>query len=234
MQQKKKHNLKRFFACGKSWYKKWWIWVLALVIIIAIPFIINESYKRGGGYTTMWDAADMLSFYGSFLAFLGTVALGVLALWQNKKANEINDMIMEMTRREKMAYFYPHGLNSISDCQSVIKFINKGNSFGTITNYKITRGDDTSPYKIGAVNYFVDNNETRDFDIKIPEDYFNNSGFTINFVFEWVNSFGFRYVQIIDLTYKRYKEPILNTYTFLLDSTNTIFDEHKEDTNDNA
>ena len=90
-----------------------------------------------GKADTSFSASDMLSLYGSILAFLGTVALGGLALYQNKKANNTNEMIMEMTRREKMAYFYPTGLNTISCLKPSICFINKGNSFGTITNIQI-------------------------------------------------------------------------------------------------
>lgn len=68
--------------------------VVILAIIIAIPFIINETYKYGlkseNPYITMWGAEDVLSFYGSVLAFLGTVSLGALALWQNFSFNKLN------------------------------------------------------------------------------------------------------------------------------------------------
>lgn len=80
MPEKKKHDINWFFACGKPWYQKWWVWLIALAIILAVPFAINESYKAGKGYQTLWEAKDVLSFYGSFLAFLGTIALGALAL----------------------------------------------------------------------------------------------------------------------------------------------------------
>ena len=37
----------------------------------------------------MWGTEDVLNFYGTFLSFIGTVSLGAIALWQNKKANEL-------------------------------------------------------------------------------------------------------------------------------------------------
>ena len=61
------------------------IFFFALLFVLDIPFVINESYKFGKGYYTLWGADDILAFYGSFLSFLGTVVLGALALWQNKQ-----------------------------------------------------------------------------------------------------------------------------------------------------
>lgn len=82
---KKKRDLKWFFAYGKPWICKWWIWVL-LALLISIPFIINCLYLKGTKLSTpntSFSASDMLGFYGNILAFLGTIALGALALWQN-------------------------------------------------------------------------------------------------------------------------------------------------------
>lgn len=67
-----------------------------LITTLSIPYLINELYifgnKTGIGYTTSWDAKDVLSFYGSLLTFLGTVALGCLALCQNQKFKHENDI----------------------------------------------------------------------------------------------------------------------------------------------
>lgn len=65
-----------------------------IITLLSIPFIINELYKIGG-YVTMWSAGDVLSFYGGFLSFIGTVVLGALALYQNKKANDINEKLQK-------------------------------------------------------------------------------------------------------------------------------------------
>lgn len=79
--------------------KSIYIFLLIIGILIAslsIPFLINELYQYGitseRKYYTLWEAKDVLSFYGSFLSFIGTVALGALALWQNKKFKEENDI----------------------------------------------------------------------------------------------------------------------------------------------
>lgn len=45
-----------------------------LVLIIGIPIIINETYKHSGFYVTMWDAADVLSYYGTVIAAIIGIA----------------------------------------------------------------------------------------------------------------------------------------------------------------
>lgn len=51
-----------------------WILLGAFTLsAIAGPFVINESYKTGTGYVTLWGAAEMLSYLGMLLAAAGTV-----------------------------------------------------------------------------------------------------------------------------------------------------------------
>lgn len=47
-----------------------------LFLTIGIPIIINECYKAGG-YITLWQAEDVLSYYGTILG--ATVSVAVLA-----------------------------------------------------------------------------------------------------------------------------------------------------------
>ena len=59
--------------------------MLLIVLVIGVPFLINESYKTGFiPYVTKWDAADVLAYYGTALSFVGTVVLGALVFWQNE------------------------------------------------------------------------------------------------------------------------------------------------------
>lgn len=51
-----------------------------LIFAVGIPVAINESYKVGKGYITLWNASDVLIYYGSLLGavvtetvFAGTV-----------------------------------------------------------------------------------------------------------------------------------------------------------------
>lgn len=79
---------------------KWWFCLIIFVVTLAVPFIINELYKAGGGYTTKWDAADTLSFYGSYLAFIGTVILGIVAIYQSKKEHQLNEKLQKLQQAQ--------------------------------------------------------------------------------------------------------------------------------------
>lgn len=46
---------------------------IVLVLVIGIPLIINKLYKMGPGFVTVWDGADMLSYYGTLLGDCGAV-----------------------------------------------------------------------------------------------------------------------------------------------------------------
>lgn len=65
------------------WYKKIWIWIciiVILIVLISIPFIINESYKAGEGYITMWGAEELLAFYGNLLAAVATIVSVIITI----------------------------------------------------------------------------------------------------------------------------------------------------------
>lgn len=65
--------------------------VAAIFLIISIPFLINESYIQNKGCITVWEGKDLLAFYGSILSFIGTVSLGILALWQNHQFKNLGE-----------------------------------------------------------------------------------------------------------------------------------------------
>lgn len=54
-------------------------------VVIGVPIAINEFYKLGG-YVTLWEAADVLSYYGSILgAFIAVGTLAVTILFTRKQ-----------------------------------------------------------------------------------------------------------------------------------------------------
>lgn len=74
--------------------------LVILFLLIGMPIIINMLFKFNSRICFLeaeWSASDALSYYGAILSFIGTVVLGVLALYQNhiikmeadKKAAEI-------------------------------------------------------------------------------------------------------------------------------------------------
>lgn len=59
---------------------------IVFIIIVGIPCLIHVLFKihpTNTFFTAEWTAGDLLGYYGSILAFVGTVILGILALYQN-------------------------------------------------------------------------------------------------------------------------------------------------------
>lgn len=75
----------------RKWYKRKIVWILVIIISTAFPFIINEIFKVGNGYKTLWTAADALSYYGAFLGAAGTIVLGFVAWQQNSRMLKLEE-----------------------------------------------------------------------------------------------------------------------------------------------
>ncbi|MEF9984490.1 MAG: hypothetical protein RR710_08115 [Oscillospiraceae bacterium] len=91
----------------KALYKKWWLYLLGVVMIaimIAIPFIINMSYKYGltieNPIITMWGAEDVLNFYGTLLGAISTIIAVVATILYTTKS-EINRRNYDLTKQEQ-------------------------------------------------------------------------------------------------------------------------------------
>lgn len=50
--------------------ERWFlVGVLSIIIlVVVVPIIINECYRKNAGYITVWNAADLLSYYGTIVA----------------------------------------------------------------------------------------------------------------------------------------------------------------------
>lgn len=58
---------------------------IILCLVIGVPVIINELYKIGKGYITLWSAVDVLSYYGTIVAALiGIVGVYLTVYISNK------------------------------------------------------------------------------------------------------------------------------------------------------
>lgn len=83
--------------------------IFSLIAILDIPLLINELYKHGlnieNTYTTMWGAEAVLSFYGAFLAFIGTTTLGIITIIQNNRATDISKKAYNDTKIAQLPLF---------------------------------------------------------------------------------------------------------------------------------
>ncbi len=151
---KEQESLKAFQSF-KTTYPNIYRWLITIAIItVAVPFFIWGFFLFGNkiwGISTNFSAGEVLGFYGTFLAFLGTAALGALALWQNKKireqsknendelkrlnkdANTINSRLLDIQQAQYMPIIdidndKPHFENSDNRTSVTITFKNRGHS----------------------------------------------------------------------------------------------------------
>ena len=59
--------------------------IIALILIIGVPIVINELYKVNAGYMTIWGAADVLAYYGTILGACVTVGALIITIIFTKK-----------------------------------------------------------------------------------------------------------------------------------------------------
>lgn len=69
----------------KKWFKYGIIPISIIVLIFIVPIIINECYKLDIGYITVWDAADVLNYYGIILGVIVSVFLLAITIVYNRK-----------------------------------------------------------------------------------------------------------------------------------------------------
>lgn len=82
------------------------IFGLFFVPLIVIHILFSFSMQNDF-IAAKWSAGELIGYISGFYAFVGTVALGALALWQNEKANEINDKLTVLEAKSKLGYFLP-------------------------------------------------------------------------------------------------------------------------------
>ncbi len=70
--------------------------IFAVVVLVFIPAIIWLCYFLGDNgvclIQTSLTVGDALGFYGTVLSFIGTTALGVIAVWQNKRLQHLEEV----------------------------------------------------------------------------------------------------------------------------------------------
>lgn len=80
--------------------RRYFLLPILFIVSLIIPFGINEAYKADKGYITLWGAPDVLAFYGAYISFIGTIALGVVAIEQNKKAHRLNEQMQKLQQAQ--------------------------------------------------------------------------------------------------------------------------------------
>jgi len=90
-----------------NWIKQHWLKTLLITLgillaLITPPFIIHAMYKtvaRNPYFESTWSSGDLITYIAGFEAFIGTVFLGVVAVRQNDKANDLNELFLEQEEK---------------------------------------------------------------------------------------------------------------------------------------
>ena len=79
--------------------------IIIAILLFTLPLIIiNILFKMKTDIWFLkaeWSAGEVLSYIGGFEALLGTIILGVVAIKQNNKANDINDRLLKMVEESR-------------------------------------------------------------------------------------------------------------------------------------
>ena len=59
--------------------------IAVIIFVVGVPIIINECYKSNSGYTTLWSAADVLSYYGTILGALVAITTIIVTIGFTRK-----------------------------------------------------------------------------------------------------------------------------------------------------
>lgn len=127
------------------------ICVIIIVALFGVPFLIHLLFKVNIKVEILqaeWSAGEFLGYYGAVLSFIGTVALGVLALYQNhiikEESKKQADLLEERTRIENMPKFIISKADALPFCKKLYFCIKntKGIAFDIrINNIQIKNGD---------------------------------------------------------------------------------------------
>ncbi len=78
-----------------------------VTLLLLMPLVFFFAYLAGdygfGIIKTSLSIDGILAFYGGFLAFIGTVSLGCLTVWQSIRANELNNKVIQ--RQEELLHY---------------------------------------------------------------------------------------------------------------------------------
>lgn len=121
--------------------------IALLFLTVGIPIIINEAYKYGalyGGYATEWNAADVLSYYGTALGATATViAMVATIIFTRKQISRDSYLKNEHEKWSKIEAVLSDALNSINPMHSLIEtmdtgFNNPSDTITTIQKYQMS------------------------------------------------------------------------------------------------
>jgi len=108
--------------------------VLIATAVFLLPLVcVHVAYKINAVspfFVSTWDSGNLITYIAGFEAFLGSFFLGGVAVYQNKKANELNARMLENEEKRDAFERQPSVLLLGKECEIAImkEFAAKGNS----------------------------------------------------------------------------------------------------------
>ena len=108
--------------------------VIILALVIGVPLGINELYKKGPGYITVWDGADVLSFYGTILGTCATVlALVITIVFTRTQISRESYLKSESEKWARIESIFASALDTINPMRPIISAMDNGHLNPTAT-----------------------------------------------------------------------------------------------------
>ena len=87
----------------------------AVFLIVGIPIIINECYKANCGYITVWDAPDVLGYYGTVLgSVIAVISIIVTIVFTKKQIQRDSFLKKENEKWDRLREIFLQILNDIN------------------------------------------------------------------------------------------------------------------------
>lgn len=119
--------------CRKENYmkkKSLFVGILLFVItffIVGIPLIINESYKSGYGYITVWDGRSVLEYYGSiFGSAIAVTPIVITVIFTRKQIKSERYLSNESYKWSKIESIFANILDAINPIRSLNDIMDNG------------------------------------------------------------------------------------------------------------
>ena len=99
----------------------------AIFLIIGVPIIINECYKANFGYSTVWNGAEALGYYGAILgSVIAVVTLAVTIIFTKKQIQREGYIRIETEKLSKLETIFGEILDSINPMETMKKVMDNG------------------------------------------------------------------------------------------------------------
>lgn len=110
-----------------------------IIFVVGVPIIINECYKANSGYITMWSAADVLSYYGTFLGvFVAAATIAVTISFTQKQIQRESMLKTETEKWAKIEEIFAVAVDTINPIRPLVETMDTGmsNPNAAITTYQ--------------------------------------------------------------------------------------------------